>query len=152
MLRLPLRHCWGASSLISLAADAVQWAAAEAAGAGDEDGGGVGTEYCPERERRGAHSTAVTALAAALMFPGLHSHAYGLQKHLGKVSVFIHLGFQGNLFKSFYNQISSTKTKKWLQFGFQRKQMFSDLASNMVMIMMSLPYLHNDVNWHQLDA
>lgn len=82
MLRLPLRHCWGASSLISLAADAVQWAAAEAAGAGDEDGGGVGTEYCPERERRGAHSTAVTALAAALMFPGLHSHAYGLKPPL----------------------------------------------------------------------
>lgn len=39
-------------------------------------------EYCPDSDRRDAHSTAVTALAAVVMCPELHSHAYDLQKHL----------------------------------------------------------------------
>lgn len=45
---LPLRHCWGASSPLSLVADAIQWAAEEDAGGEGEDGDGVGMEYCPD--------------------------------------------------------------------------------------------------------
>lgn len=46
---LHLRHCWGASSLLSLVADVIQWAAGEdAGGEGEgEDGDGVGKEHCP---------------------------------------------------------------------------------------------------------
>lgn len=82
---LHLRHRWAASSLPSLAADVIQWAAEEDAGGEDEDGDGVSMEYCPDSDRRDAHSTAVTALAAVVLFPGLHSHANDLQKHLRKV-------------------------------------------------------------------
>lgn len=82
---LHLRHCWAASSLPSLAADVIQWEAEEDAGGEDENVDGLSTEYCPDSGRRDAHSTAVTALAAVVMCPGLHSHAYDLQKHLRKV-------------------------------------------------------------------
>lgn len=79
---LPLRHCWGASSLLSLVADVTQWEAGEDAGGEDEGGDGVGKECCPDWDRHDAHSTAVTVLAAALMFPELHCHACDLQEHL----------------------------------------------------------------------
>lgn len=115
------RHCWEASSLLSLAAE-------EDAGGEDEDGDGVGTECCPGWDRHDVRSTAVTALAAALMSPKLHSHAYDLQKRLWKVHVFMHLGFPVSFFTSVYNQVFSTK--KWLIFRFGRKQMFSKSASD----------------------
>lgn len=40
---LHLRHCWGASSPLSLGADAVQRAAGEGAGGAGAGGGGAGT-------------------------------------------------------------------------------------------------------------
>lgn len=61
-------------------ADVIQWAAGEdAGGEGEgEDGDGVGKEHCPGWDRRDAHSTAVTAPAAAVMLPEPHSHAHDL--------------------------------------------------------------------------
>lgn len=107
---LHLRHCYGASSPPSLAADVTQWAAEEDAGGEGEDGDGVSMEYCPDSDRRDAHSTAVTALAAALMFPGPHSHAYDLQKHLWKVKFSCIQGLQ-LIFQEFLQPDFSTKTK-----------------------------------------
>lgn len=82
LLLLHPQHCWGASSLPSAAADVLQRAAEEGAGGEGEDGDGVSMECCPDSGRRDAHSTAATALAAAVMFPGLHSHAYDLKPPL----------------------------------------------------------------------
>lgn len=82
---LHLQHCWAASSLPSLAADVIQWAAEEDAGGEDEAVDGVRMEYCPDSGRRDAHSTAVTALAAVVMCPGLHSHAYDLKPLLSAI-------------------------------------------------------------------
>lgn len=79
--------------------------------AGGEDGDGVRTGCRPGSGRRGAHSTAVAAPAAASASPELHFHARDLQKHVRKIG-FVHLGLQLNFCKDFYIQIFSAKTKK----------------------------------------
>lgn len=93
---LHLRHCWGASSLPSLEADVIQWVAEEGVGGedGDEGGDGVGKEYCPGWDRHDAHSTAVTAPAAALTFPELHSHVHDLQNICEEFKLACIRGFQ----------------------------------------------------------
>lgn len=156
---LPLRHCWGASSPLSLVADAIRQAAEEDAGGEGEDGDGVGMEYCPDWDRRDAHSTAVTELAAALVFLELHSRAYDLQNIWEEFKFSCIWGFRliwgFKWLKSFCNQIFFPETKNCLEFGFWRKQYFLNLLVTkvMVMVMVILPYLrHNHVKWHLLDA
>lgn len=80
---LPPRCCCEVSSLPSGVAGAIQGAAGEGAGGEGGDGDGGGTEGCPDWDRRDARSTAVTALAAALKLPELHSRACDLQTQWG---------------------------------------------------------------------
>lgn len=118
---LHLRHCRGASTLLSLGADAIRWASEEGAGGEDAGGDGAGTEYCPDRDRPDARSTAGTALAAALVFLELRSRAYDLQDiwEEFKFSRLWGFGFIWGfkLLKCFYNQIFFTETKKCPPFG-----------------------------------